>query len=171
MMKKLLSVILAVVMVMAISVSSSVAMAAGTVGSIQSTTKKTPTPSGQVNGQVSPDVSYEKDPSNPNQLTFTYEGDGDLEGWEFPGLTEGVDYEIVSEEGNSITIRLINGYDGEVIANAIVKFADGETTTKKVSTNKKPTSPKTGVVSAAGLGVAGAGAAILIAMKKKDDAE
>mgnify|MGYP002135164704 CR=1 FL=1 len=86
-------------------------------------------------------------------------------------LHEGIDNSDVAEDGNTITIQLINGYEGDVIGNAIVKF-QGETTTKKAPRkDKKSRSPKTGATMATGLALAGAGAAVLAAMKKKQDAE
>lgn len=167
-MKKVLSVILSVMMVFSVfAVSATTAMAA--VGSIESTTKQN-TIIVQVNGQTTTDVVYEKDPSDPNRITFTYTGDGELEGWEF-NITAGQEYKVISEDGDSITIELINGYDGEVIANAIIKTEDGETTKKSVNPNGGDKSPKTGVATATGLAVAGAGVAILTALKKKNDAE
>ena len=89
-------------------------------------------------------------------------------------MKEGKDYVVTSEEGNSITIELINGYDGKVVANALVDNGSETTkgnkgTTKK--TDKKSTSPKTGAVSAAGIAVAGAGVAMLAALKKKSSDE
>ena len=81
------------------------------------------------------------------------------------------DYKVISVDGNTITIQLINGYEGDVIGNAIVDFK-GETTTKKAPRkDKKSRSPKTGATMATGLALAGAGAAVLAAMKKKQDAE
>ncbi len=177
-MKKVLSVLLAVAMIVSVGVSSAVvAMAAPTVESIQSTTKRPAPTIGEVNGQTSTDVRYEIDPNDPNKITFTYVGDGELVGWEFlpETLVEGTNYRIVTQSGNAITIELINGYNGEVIANAIVKFPEGDepekTTKTTVKKNTGSKSPDTGVVTGAGLGVAAAGAAILVALKKKDDAE
>lgn len=171
-MKKLLSVLLALVMVAAVGASSMVAMAAdAVVGSIQDAPKPPSDPVGEVNGSPSTDVHWEKDPTNPNKITFTYDGDGDLTGWEFPGMREGIDYKIIAQQGNSITIELLNGYNGQVSANAIVDFGDDEedeAEKKPAKKNKKTTSPNTGAVSAAGLGVAGAGVALLAAMKKRD---
>lgn len=60
---------------------------------------------------------------------ITYNGDGKLTGWEFPLLEEGKDYEIISQEGNSITIKLINENHELPYINALVDF--GETTTAK----------------------------------------
>ncbi|MFR5875588.1 MAG: hypothetical protein ACLUFN_03775 [Eubacterium sp.] len=164
-MKKLLSIVLSVIMIFAVSSLTTIAFAE-TVNSIESTTKASST-IGKVNGQTSNDVTYERDPENPNKITFTYVGEGDITGWEFPGMTEGVDYRIISQDGNSITIELLNGYDGDVIGDAQVDFDGEETTTKKSSTGKSK-SPKTGAVAATGLAAAGVGVAILAAIKKND---
>jgi hypothetical protein len=166
-MKKLLSIVLSVMMIFALGSTTMVAMAA-TVQSYESTTKAS-TISGQVNGQTSSNITYERDPEDPNKITFTYNGDGDITGWEFPGMEEGVDYQVLDEDGNTITIELLNGYDGDVVANVLVD-EEGETaekTTKK-STTGKSTSPNTGAVSATGLAVAGVGVAVLAAIKKND---
>lgn len=170
-MKKLISVILSIMMAVSmLAVTAVPAMAA--VVSPESTTKQASIVV-EVNGSTSNDVTYTKDPTDPNKITFTYDGDGALKNWDFPGLVEGVDYEIVSEDDNSITIVLLNDYTGEVRANAILEEAS-EATTKAGTTAKKDkgsTSPNTGVVSATGVAVAGAGVAILAALKKKNDAE
>ena len=164
-MKKIISVMLSLVMLVS---ASAVAVNAFAAVESQQTTKKTTNISGEVNGVVSGDVTYTPDDDDPAKITFTYEGDGTLEGWDFEGMVEGVDYQIISEDGNSITIELLNGFDGDIIANALVE--DEEETTKK-SGKKKGKSPKTGAVTATGLAVAGAGAAILLALRKKEDAE
>lgn len=162
-MKKILSVVLSVVMLICASSVATVAFAEN-VNSIESTTKANKI-TVEVNGNETTDVIYEKDPEDPTKITFTYTGDGELEGWEFPGMTEGEDYIIISEEGDSITIQLINGYEGDVIANAIVK----ESTTKKKKHNDDRKSPKTGAVTAGAVAVAGAGVAVLAALKKRDE--
>ena len=119
----------------------------------------------EVNGKPSPDVTYDVDKSNSNKVSFKYDGDGELLGWEFPNMTEGKDYTIISEEGNTITILVSEDYEGIVTANAIVKQA-GSNSTKP---NKNSKSPKTGAVTATGLGLTCAGAALLLALKKKDE--
>ena len=154
-MKKFLSIILSVIMVFSVGLAStSVAMA-----KTYSTIKV------EVNGKPSTDVTYDVDKSNSNKVSFKYNGDGELLGWEFPNMTEGKDYTIISEEGNTITILVSEDYDGIVTANAIVKQA-GSNSTKP---NKNSKSPKTGAVTATGLGLTGAGAALLLALKKKDE--
>ena len=119
----------------------------------------------EVNGKPSTDVTYDVDKSNSNKVSFKYNGDGELLGWEFPNMTEGKDYTVISEEGNTITILVSEDYEGIVTANAIVKQA-GSNSTKP---NKNSKSPKTGAVTATGLGLTGAGAALLLALKKKDE--
>ena len=169
-MKKILSVVLSLVMLLSVSVATVNAFAA--VGSIESTTTSIKVIN-EVNGQVNDDVIMEQDPTNPRKFTFTYTGDGELIGWEFPGMVKGTDYQILSEEGNAITILVSDAYKGEVIANAIVRYDEEEETTKKETTKKseKSKSPKTGAAAAAGFVAMGAGAAILTALKKKEDAE
>ena len=119
----------------------------------------------EVNGKPSTDVTYDVDKSNSNKVSFKYDGDGELLGWEFPNMTEGKDYTVISEEGNTITILVSEDYDGIVTANAIVKQASSNST----KPNKNSKSPKTGAVTATGLGLTGAGAALLLALKKKDE--
>ena len=164
-MKKILSILLSVVML--VSVSAAAVNVFATVQS-QETTKTTSKVTVEVNGNTSKDVTYQTDPDDPAKITFTYDGTGTLEGWEFDGMVEGVDYKIVSQDGNSITIELLNDYDGDITANALVE----ETTTKKSSEGSgKGKSPKTGAATATGIAAAGAGAAILLALRKREDAE
>lgn len=170
-MKKLLSVLLATMMAFAaVTVTTISAFAADTSVASPETTVVTIEKIGYVNGAPSKLVTYSADENDPTCITFTYKGTGRLIGWEFPELTEDKEYEVVSEEGNSITVQLINGYTGRVIANAIVEEngttgASEETTAKKSESSE---SPATGSAAAAGIALAGAGAAVLIALRKKD---
>lgn len=117
-----------------------------------------------LNGEESSHTSYKPDPNDKNVITFTYTGDGELKGWEFPKEIEGVDYEIVSQDGNSITIRVLNGFDDDYLwANAIEKEPTNKNHAKK---DESPKSPKTGAT-ISGLGIAGAGVAMLMIAKKK----
>ena len=165
-MKKVISVLLSVLMLVSVS-AVSVSAFAETVASQQTTSKKEIIPSGEVNGSSSNDVKYTPDDNDPAKFTFTYTGTGSLEDWEFPGMVEGVDYQIISQDGNSITIQLLNGYSGNVVANAIVEDEEEE----EVEKSGKGKSPKTGATAATGIAAAGAGAAILLALRKKEDAE
>lgn len=185
-MKKLLSVLLATMMAFAaVTVTTISAFAADTTVASPETTVLNIEKIGYVNGVASRLVSYYAAENDPTQITFTYTGSGELVGWEFPELTEDKEYEVVSEEGNSITVQLINGYEGRVIANAIVEengttgtaeettsaTGTSEATKAEKTTAKKSESsesPNTGSAAAAGIALAGAGAAVLIALRKKD---
>ena len=175
-MKKILSVVLSLVMLFSVGAISVNAFAA--VGSVEETKGAIEIVT-EVNGKPSDDITHATDPDEPRKMTFTYKGDGELIGWEFPGMVEGTDYTIVSEDGNAITILVADAYAGEVIASAIVnEEEEEEETTKKETTTKATTvksestkSPKTGAAASAGLLAMGAGAAILTALKKKEDAE
>lgn len=172
-MKKIISLVLSLVMAISVGAMATIPAMAKDVVSPHSTTKAVDI-STKVNGSTSKDITFNRDKNDENVITFTYNGNGNLTGWEFPGMKEGKDYVVTSEEGNSITIELINGYDGKVVANALVDNGSETTkgnkeTTKK--TDKKSTSPKTGAVSAAGIAVAGAGVAMLAALKKKSSDE
>lgn len=172
-MKKIISLVLSLVMAISVGAMATIPAMAKDVVSPHSTTKAVDI-STKVNGSTSKDITFNRDKDDENVITFTYNGNGNLTGWEFPGMKEGKDYVVTSEEGNSITIELINGYDGKVVANALVDNGSETTkgnkeTTKK--TDKKSTSPKTGAVSAAGIAVAGAGVAMLAALKKKSSDE
>ena len=161
-MKKILSILLAAMLAFsALGATSMMAFAASnTVASPEHTTRDNDK-IGQVNGKVSDDVDYEVDPTDPTKISFTYTGNGDFQDWQFPGMTEGKDYKVISVDGNTITIQLINGYEGDVIGHAM----------KAPRKDNKSNSPKTGATMATGLALAGAGAAVLAAMKKKQDAE
>ena len=169
-MKKIISVVLSIVLLVSVGMATIPAFAI--VGSQESVT--TPTHNKiipQVNGKDDNDVTWEWISDNPKTIKFTYNGDGTLQDWDFGDLEEGVDYRIVEKDGNSITIELLNDYDGEIVANAIVKEEGESTTSAKTTTsaNKSSTSPKTGAAAAAGIAAMGAGVAILTALKKKED--
>ena len=169
-MKKVMTILLSLVMVFAASAVAVPAMAE--VGSVETTTQPTIVPTVEVNGKTTTEVTVEQDPNDPNVFTFTYTGDGTLEGWEFKNMKKGVMYVVLSEDGNKITIKLINGYTGPVEVNALVSEDEAEEEeTKAAKKNKKATSPNTGAMSAAGIAAAGAGVAVLAALKKKNDAE
>ena len=164
-MKKFLSIILSVIMVFSVGLASTSVAMAKTYSSQETKKPGYSTIKVEVNGKPSTDVTYDVDKSNSNKVSFKYNGDGELLGWEFPNMTEGKDYTIISEEGNTITILVSEDYEGIVTANAIVKQA-GSNNTKP---NQNSKSPKTGAVTATGLGLTGAGAALLLALKKKDE--
>lgn len=179
-MKKILSVILSLVVAASVcTVSMISATAATVVASPEGTTKKS-TISVEVNGGESSDVTYKTDATDPSQITFVYNGEGTLDSWSFGDLVEGVDYVIVSENkaDGTITIKLLKSTVSatDIIANAIVDFTEDEEPTEEpeeeeTTVNKKDdgsTSPKTGAAMTGAL-VAGAGVAMLAALKRKND--
>ena len=170
-MKKLLSIVLSAVMLLTVSVASVTAFAA-TNGSIETTAPANLNVTVQVNGKTTKEITFERDKDNDRVITFTYSGSGKLIGWEFPGLTEGKDYRIISDSNasNPITIEIINGYDGEVIANAIIEEETTPATTVAPEKNNDKVSPQTGAAFA-GIVAMGTGAAILAATRRKRDAE
>lgn len=58
-----------------------------------------------VNGYSGLISVYEDYDKEKDTLTFWVDDEYHVTGWEFPTLTENKQYEVVSEEGNSITIR------------------------------------------------------------------
>lgn len=167
-MKKLISVILSVMMVLSLGALSVMPVMAATVSSEEPVNPGVV--SGQVNGQNSNDVTFVVSPANPMEYTFTYGGNYEFLGWEFNGLETG-DYNVVSENGKTITIQLTAlGANKSFVANAKVNVPTTPTTPTTPSTGDKDTSgksPSTGVA-IGGIAVAGAGVAMLAALKKRD---
>ena len=134
----------------------------------------------QVNGKENLEDIDKTTNSKNNTIKFVYTGKGEVTDWEFPGLIEGVDYEVInqSEDNKTITIKLLgNTRADDVTANAIVEKADttdkkddGEDNSKSDSAKKdnSGTSPATGAAMA-GIAMAGAGVAMLAISKKKKD--
>lgn len=167
-MKKLISIILSVMMVLSLGALSVMPVMAATVSSEEPVNPGVV--SGQVNGQNSNDVTFVVSPANPMEYTFTYGGNYEFLGWEFNGLETG-DYNVVSENGKTITIQLTaSGANKSFVANAKVNAPTTPTTPTTPSTGDKDTSgksPSTGVA-IGGIAVAGAGVAMLVALKKRD---
>lgn len=167
-MKKFISVILSVMMVLSLGALSVMPVMAATVSSEEPVNPGVV--SGQVNGQNSNDVTFVISPANPMEYTFTYGGNYEFLGWEFNGLETG-DYTVVSENGKTITIQLTaSGANKSFVANAKVNAPTTPTTPTTPSTGDKDTSgksPSTGVA-IGGIAVAGAGVAMLAALKKRD---
>ncbi len=185
-MKKIISILMAAIMAVTVfTVSLVPAMADDTnVSSPTASTAKNRRPKLMVNGQTnSTDISYSPEDGESRKITFTYHGEGTLTGWETNledlGLVEGVDYEITYNEDGSLTIEFISDeayeywHNGDVAIDAIVDYGT-ETTSGKATTTKKDDSsksPSTGVSSAVVAGTvaaAGAGIAVLAAVKKRD---
>lgn len=61
-----------------------------------------------------------------NACRIEYQGEGRLTGWEFPTLTEGKDYKIITQYDNTIIVKSANGLP---YINALVDFSDENDTT------------------------------------------
>lgn len=173
-MKKLISVLLSIMMVVAVGAMSVVpAMAANSSNITVGSGDQTFTASGAVNGQLTTsDVTIKVSDSDSYEVRFDYVGKEEFLRWEIIGLEEG-EYTIVKKEGTTLIIKVnpsVAEAKREFTANAITKKSANSGSTTKPSTgntDKSGTSPSTGA-SVAGVAVAGAGVALLTALKKKD---
>lgn len=168
-MKKLVSVLLSIMMVVAVGAMSVVpAMAATSNITVGSGDQKF-TASGAVNGQpTTSDVTIKVSDSDSYEVRFDYVGKDEFLRWEIVGLEEG-EYTIVKKEGTTLIIKVnpsVAEAKREFTANAITKKSANSGSTTG-NTDKSGTSPSTGA-SVAGVAVAGAGVALLTALKKKD---
>lgn len=179
-MKKILSVLLAAIMavsVFAVSVIPAVAAPSPT-----ASTAIDSRPQLQVNGKLTKtDITYAVSEGENGAIaaTFRYVGEGTLKSWEHNlavlGFEEGEDYTAVQNKDGSFTITFISaeakaafGKDS-VIVNAIVDIKDNNG--KNTTSNGSSKSPETGIAAAAIAGsvaLAGAGIAVLSAVRKKD---
>ena len=173
-MKKLISVLLSIMMIVAVGAMSVVpAMAANSSNITVGSGDQTFTASGAVNGQLTTsDVTIRVSDSDSYEVRFDYVGKEEFLRWEIIGLEEG-EYTIVKKEGTTLIIKVnpsVAEAKREFTANAITKKSANSGSTTKPSTgntDKSGTSPSTGA-SVAGVAVAGAGVALLTALKKKD---
>lgn len=76
---------------------------------------------GCVNGEASAHIYTEADPETGG-CKITCDAEGTLIGWEFPLLEEGKDYKIISQNGNSIIIKLLSENHELPYINALVDF-------------------------------------------------
>lgn len=99
------------------------------------------------------------------EVEFNYTGTEPLKYWEVPGLIEGIDYVIVSQEGTAIKIGIIDSDIDYIWANAVTGDGPKKPTAEKDNDRK---SPNTGIGFAFALSVAGAGALAFAAKKRKN---
>ena len=173
-MKKLVSVLLSIMMVVAVGAMSVVpAMAANSSNITVGSGDQKFTASGAVNGQpTTSDVTIKVSDSDSYEVRFDYVGKEEFLRWEIVGLEEG-EYTIVKKEGTTLIIKVnpsVAEAKREFTANAITKKSANSGSITKPSTgntDKSGTSPSTGA-SVAGVAVAGAGVALLTALKTKD---
>lgn len=166
--KRLASIFVAVIMaVCACFVYCVPCFAADYVGSIE-TTAKSLVIEVTVNNVESVHGSYETvhNPRYEVVVDFVYSGDEPLKYWEVPGLVEGVDYVIISDEGEKIKIGILKPEIDYIWANAITGN-NTKTPVKpdKIDTNHK--SPDTGVCTTGIVSALGVGAVALAARRKK----
>lgn len=204
-MKKLLSIILSAIM--AVSMCTAAALPVLAADAVKSPTASTipdgttttapgvTTPATLQDGKVTPTVNgenrqgvtYGPSSTNPNEVTFRYDGEGTLIGWEYNltelGLISGTDFTAVENTDGSLTITFITQTaigqwnDGNVKVNALVEFDEEEepveeepteATTKKNPSSKSPSTGVSTAVIAGSIAAAGAGFAVLAASKKRD---
>ncbi len=76
-------------------------------------------PLGYVNSELSEDIYVIADPETGG-TKISYEGEGSVDEWEFPLLTEGEDYEIIKEEENVIVLNLLREDKALPYINAVI---------------------------------------------------
>lgn len=181
-MKKLISVFVAVIMAFSVICVNAVAFAeTSTVLSPSGTTKVPFKPADPTTNGSGQKPTYSVDPSDPNHITFVaYPSEGETIKWIFPeGAVEGKDYIIIKTDANTIEIKVLNeDLFSKVSMMAYVTTSsepEEETTEEEAEEveekDKSGTSPKTGVVSLAGVSAAaiGLGVSVLALSKKKDE--
>lgn len=89
---------------------------------------------GYVNGIEHGDQVGVKADTERGGSKITYYGEGTVTGWEFPLLKEGSDYEILSQERNTITIKLLTENKEFPYINVLVDY--NEATEKSLSENQ-----------------------------------
>ncbi|MGN1328426.1 MAG: hypothetical protein ACI4V4_01865 [Eubacterium sp.] len=190
MMKKLLSIILSAIMAVSMcTVAALPVLAADTVKSPTAAALQNDKATITVNGENRQGVTYGPSSTNSNEITFRYDGEGTLTGWENNlsalGLAVGTDYTLVQNPDGSLTITFISqaAIDqwnaGNVAINALVDFDEETTeeeieedeeeeTTKKNISSKSPSTGASTTAIAGSVALAGAGIAIIAATKKRD---
>ena len=76
-------------------------------------------PLGYVNSELSEDIYVVADPETGG-TKISYEGEGSVDEWEFPLLTEGKDYEIIKEKENVIVLNLLREDKALPYINAVI---------------------------------------------------
>ncbi|MCH5317425.1 MAG: hypothetical protein J1E05_05560 [Eubacterium sp.] len=117
-MKKFVSLFTEIIMVLVILCSSSLPALADEKWPVIEDPKEVLT---YINGVKSNDVIEDYEIS-PDSHHYRYWGGGTVTGWEFPTLTEGVDYEILSRGTDDIEFKLLNGKDIVPYINVLVDF-------------------------------------------------
>ena len=165
---KISRIVTAVLVAMCVFLANSICIyAAGYVGSIETTARDiiievTVDNEESIHG-IFETVDNPQDRGYEVEIEFNYTGDRSLEYWEVPGLVEGVDYVIVSQEGTTIKIGILDPEIDYIWANAVTGERP-QTSTAEKDTGRK--SPNTGVGVAFALTAFGT-AALALAVKKR----
>lgn len=187
-MKKLLSIILSAIMAVSMCTAFALPVLAADVKSPTAATLQNDKATVTVNGENKQGVVYSPSSTNPNEITFKYDGDGTLTGWENNlaalGLVEGTDFKLAQNADGSLTITFISQNAiaqwnaGKVCINALIDSEEEtseevideeeEETTKKNASSKSPSTGASTAVLAGSIAAAGAGIAVLAASKKRD---
>lgn len=194
-MKKIIAIIVSAVMAFSAVAATSVTAMAANVSSPAAKTLQNDKVTITVNGENRQGGTYKVGTTDTKEVTFSYNGEGTLTGWkdnlESLGLVAGTDFTRTNNADGTYTIKFITDKaidiwnSGTVIVDAVVDFGDettttevpdseenDETTTSKAKKNTSSKSPSTGVSTslvAGTVAAAGAGFAVLAAMKKKED--
>lgn len=143
-MKKFLSILLSVMMIFTSVLSCSItAFAETTTRHWKADGYEVQDTQGNINGSPSDGImvdfiKYDTYNGKKGEVYYiSYEGKGNLTGWEFPLITEGKDYYILSQKENEITIIYFN--DKYLIFPFINALVDFDETTKSATINKTTT--------------------------------
>ncbi len=173
-MKKILTLIVALAMVFSVSYAVPVVAMAKTVESPTAPVNFKPADPIYNNGG---NVTITQDPDDQYKITITIDPNsgysiGDVK---IPGV-EGVDYNIISEDGGVYVIEVLNPsvFEEQGIETVFKSKNGGTTTVKKpIKHDNGSNAPKTGAVNPmlASFAVAGAGIAAVAVLKKKNNKE
>lgn len=139
-MKKFLSVLLTILTFISAAYSCTICAFAETTSKYWEPKHGFQDSKGYVNGEPADGISLMAVPGT-EYCEITYSKEGTVTKWEFPTLTEGKDYTVISQSNNSITVLWTNEDQGAPYLNAIVDFGNG--TAKQEAATKKITPKET----------------------------
>lgn len=171
-MKKFISIILAVIMSVSVLTANVMPCYAVWIGSIEEADKDivikvTVNGIDSIHGEYENLTGEDKDNGYYAVIDFVYTGDKTVLYWELKDLVEGVDYIILEDNGTSIKVAIIKDGIDDIWANVVTTDPEEESTTGNKKPNKDRTSPDTGAGLMTAAVSAGAGVALLAAIKKR----
>lgn len=122
-MNKITSILVSFVIILTITVTGGVYAFAETTTKYWEPRPNAQDSLGYVNGVENGDVVGAMADPETGGTKITYSGEGTVTGWEFPLLTEGKDYRVLSEEGNTITLELLTENKELPYINVLVDFS------------------------------------------------